>query len=359
MTEILFLLLLPPVLLGFWFLLFPVRFARGARTSELILDPPEGFVYSFVIHIHTQFSYDSLGTPEDVMRTRDRCGIDYAVVTDHDNDHIKAFADERLVAGREIKINDEEGNLLGDILEVGDLKIVAHHLKGKYRWKLEKRRDYLFELVDLRDSLLERKWKLLAYVISALILYPVLGKKRVLGHFTKLVNVEGYVRKFFEEGWRSRVVGGLDHHVKLYLREVGKRVLVPSYELSFSLVRNFLLSKDQINDKEKFIEALKGGINLISFCEKPSFVWIEGGRIKVYSPFGNTYVVVVSERGKRWEFLGSNIEFGPEDEGYYLVIGYTYAFKLGSVLFGLKPLFVSDLLEVSRCPRLRSLFPSG
>lgn len=334
------------VALTIWFLLFPVRLTRGARTTELILYPPDGYVYSFVIHIHTQFSYDSLGTPDDVMKARDRCGIDYAVVTDHDNDYIEAFADERLIAGRELKINDEKGNLLGDILEVGGLRIIAHHMRDKYRWKLKKNKEYFFELVDLRDSLLERKWKLVAYLLSAILLYPILGKKKLIRHFSKLINVEDHVRKFFEEEWRNRVVGGLDHHVKLYFREVGKRILIPSYESSFSLVRNFLLSKTPVESKRAFIKALREGINIISFSEKPSFVWTEQGRIKVYSPFGNTYMILISHRGNSWEFLGSNLDFLPEDKGYYLVIGYTYDFKVGGVLFGLKPLFVSDLLEV-------------
>ena len=347
MIEILIFILLLPSLLILWFLLFPVKFVRKAKASEVILDPPEGYVYSYVLHIHTQFSYDSLGTPDDVIRARDRCGIDYAVVTDHENDHIKAFADDRLIAGRELKLNDENGNLLGDLLDLGEVKVIAHHLRGKYRWKLEKRRDYFFELVDLRDSLLERKWRLFAYILSATLLYPFLGKDRLIKHFSKLVDVDRYVKKFFEEGWRSKVVGGLDHHVKLYLREVGKRILVPGYDLSFSLMRNFLLSRFKVGSREDFVRALKEGINLISFSEKPSFVWSEGGRLKIYSPFGNTYVVVVSEKGKRWEFLGSNVDFLPEDKGYYLVIGYTYALRLGSVLFGIKPLFVSDLLEVT------------
>jgi len=139
-----------------WFFLFPIRYARRASLSEELVEPPERFIYSYVLHIHTQFSYDSLGKPEDVMRARDELGIDYALVTDHDTDAIKEFADERLIAGRELKINDAEGNLQGDLLEFGDLRIVAHHFRGKYRWKLEKDRSLLFELIDLRDALLRR-----------------------------------------------------------------------------------------------------------------------------------------------------------------------------------------------------------
>lgn len=339
-ASILFLLIL-------WFLLFPIRWAGGAVRSERVLDPPDGYLYSFALHLHTQFSYDSLGTPEDVMEARDRQGIDYLIVTDHENDLIGSFADGRLIAGKEVKLNDERGNLLGDLLEAGDLRIVAHPFREKYRWRLEKRRDYLFELVDLRDSFLERKGRLLLYILCTLLLYPLLGRDRLVRQFAKLVDVEGYSRRFLEEGWRSKVVGGLDHHVKLYFREVRKKILFPSYDFSLSLMRNFLLSKEPVRSREEFLKALKEGTCLISFSEKPSFVWMEGGSVRAYSPFGNTYMVVLSDKGKKWEFLGSNAEFFPEEKGSYLVIGYTYAFRIGPLLFGLRPLFVSDLLEVS------------
>ena len=346
MIEAVLLLISLLLILIVWFLIFPVRWTRGAGRSEKVLEPPEVYVYSFVIHIHTQFSYDSLGTPEDVMEARDRHGIDYAIVTDHESDSIKLFADERLVAGREIKLNDEKGNLLGDLLEIGEIKVVAHHFREKYRWKLEKRGDYLFELVDLRDSFLEGKIKLILYILCSLLLYPLLGRDRIFRQFAKLVDIERYARRFLQEGWRSKVVGGLDHHVKLYFKEVRNRFLFPSYDFSFLLMRNFLLSRYPVKSREDFLKALRNETVLISFSEKPSFVWNEGRTICVYSPFGNTYTVILSRAGKRWEFLGPNVEFRPQENGSYLVIGYTYAFRIGSLLFGLRPLFISDLLGV-------------
>ncbi len=334
------------LLLIVWFYLFPVRYVRRAIFSEDILEPPDVYVYSYVIHIHTQFSYDSLGKPEDVIRVRDNLNIDYAIVTDHDNDVIKNFADERLIAGREIKINDEEGNLQGDLLEVGDLRIVVHHFREKYRWRLEKRRDYIVELIDLRDALLENKKKLILYILVSVFLYPLV-RRRVVRNYAKLINIEGYVERFFKEGWRNKILGGLDHHVKFYIREVRKRIMIPSYEMSFSIMRNFVMTCKQIKDKEEFLKALKKGVNLISFSEKPSFVWIENGMLKAYSPFSNTYMKVISYKGEKLDILGSNLRLSDLNKGYYIVLGYTYAFRLGRMLFGVKPLFVSDLMEVS------------
>ena len=328
-----------------WFFLFPVRFVRVSERSPEVLEPPEAFVYSYVLHIHTQFSYDSLGKPEDIIRVRDKLGIDYVIVTDHDDDSIKNFADERVIAGREVKLNDEEGNLLGDLLEVGSLRIIAHHFRGKYRWKLDKRRDYLFELIDLRDALLENKGKLVAYILLGLFLYPFLGR-RILPNYTKLIDTELYARRYISEGWSSKVVGGLDHHVKMYVREVRKRFMVPDYELSFSLMRNFLVTSKRVNSKEKFVEAISSSTNVISFSSKPSFAWVEGENIKVYTPFSNTYTLLLSKEGRVREALGSNALYKNLDRGNYLVLGYTYSFRIGGLIFGVRPLFVSDLLEV-------------
>lgn len=346
MIEVIFLLLLILLCLLIWFFLFPVRFVGSADRGAHLLDPPDVFIYSYVLHIHTQFSYDSLGKPEDVIRARDRCGIDYAIVTDHDNDTIKGFADDRLIAGREVKLNDEEGNLLGDLLEVGELRVIAHHFRGKYRWRLEKRRDYLFELIDLRDALLEHKTRLVLYILISMLLYPILGK-RLVRNFTKLIDTGLYTKRFFEEGWRSKVVAGLDHHVKLYLREVRKRLMVPDYETSFSMVRNFVISRERVESKEDLLRAIKEGTNLISFSDKPTFVWVEDRSIKVYSPFSNTYMVLLSEEGTVGESIGSNAKFSQLRNDFYMVLGYTYALKVGRLLFGVRPLFVSDLLEVS------------
>ncbi|RLJ71268.1 hypothetical protein BCF55_1567 [Hydrogenivirga caldilitoris] len=345
MIEIVLLVLALFMGLSLWFFAFPVRFVKDVSPNAPLMEPPDVFVYSYVLHIHTQFSYDSLGKPEDVIRAREEAGIDYVIVTDHGNDHIKNFADDKLIAGKEIKLNDDKGNLQGDLLEIGDLKVIAHHFRGKYRWKLEKTRDYLFELVDLRDALLENKLKLILYLFIGFLLYPILGR-RIISNYTKLINTELYVERYFKEGWLCKVVGGLDHHVKLYLREVKKRLMVPSYELSFSVMRNFVTSRTPIESGKDLLKSIKEGINLISFSSKPSFVWIEENSINVYSPFNNTYVVLISRYGDKRESIGSNAKFSHLEGGFYIVLGYTYALKVGRLLFGVKPLFVSDLLEV-------------
>ena len=341
MVVLLIALLLLTLIL--WFYLFPVRFVSGAKRTDTLLEPPELFLYSYVLHIHTQFSYDSLGKPEDVIRARDNLGIDYAIVTDHDNDSIKNFADSRLIAGKEIKLNNEKG-LVGDLLDVGELKVIAHNFREKYRWRLERPHDYLLELIDLRDALLENKLKLTVFLIAGLVLYPFMGK-RVVDNFRKLIDIELYARKYFEQGWQHKVVGGLDHHVKLYAREVKTRLLIPSYELSFNLMRNYLFTDKRVSSKTELLEAIKRGQNVISFCGKPCLVWKEQNSIKVYSPFRNTYIVVLSSGGHEGKFVGPNCVIDAK-EGIYLILGYNYSFRVWRLLFGVKPAFVSCVLEV-------------
>lgn len=345
MITALIILLLGIFALILWFFLFPVMYVRKAGKPSGVIEPPNGYLYSYVIHIHTQFSYDSLGKPSDLLEAKETQGIDYVIVTDHDNDNVRFFADDWLLAGREVKVHNAKGQLVGDLLEIGELKVIAHPFREKYRWRLEKREDYLIELIDLRDALFEKRASVLLFVLGAMLLYPLLGGK-VLSHLTRLIDTLRYVRRYFREGWRNKPVGGLDHHVKLYLQEVRKKVLFPPYSVSFSLLRNFLLTDRKVKDGREFLKALREGINLISFSPKPSFVWKEGKRLKACSPFEKTLMVIVSEKGEERAYLGPNLEYVSPEKCCCIVLGYSYAFRIGGLLFGIRPLFISDLMEV-------------
>ena len=58
-----------------YLLLRPARYLKPEPAFEF-LELPNFFVYSFQVHIHTQFSYDSLGKQEDIRRDMDKCNID-------------------------------------------------------------------------------------------------------------------------------------------------------------------------------------------------------------------------------------------------------------------------------------------
>ncbi|RUM31428.1 MAG: hypothetical protein DSY32_01150 [Aquifex sp.] len=335
-----FLLIIPYIL----FFLYPVKFINDFEEVNEVLTPERFFLYSYAFHVHTQFSYDSLGKPEDVKKAREVCGLDYVVITDHEVDTFSFFEDDHTITGVERKINNDKGELQGNLIEVGDIKVISHHFKKKYRWRLERKRDYFFELINLKDSLVENKKRLFFYLFLGMFIYPIF-KKTYIEDFVKVIRVEEYVKKYLSEGWENRILGGLDHHVKVYIREVGIRFLFPSYTFSFRLLRNFLLSRKPIKDKEDFLRALKSESNVISFSEKPSLFWVKDSTLFVYTPYKNVIIRVFNGKKVR-SFTGSNLKL-PLEKGNYLAVGYTYSFKFWKLFFGVKPLFVSDLIKIS------------
>lgn len=326
------------------FYIYPVKFVQNLEASDIVLEPPKFYLYSYVFHIHTQFSYDSLGKPEDVFRARDEEKINFVIITDHEVDFFKFFEDEKTIVGVEKKINDSQGKLLGDLIEVGDIKVISHHFKKKYRWRLERNEEYIFELINLKDALVENRKNLFFYLFLGIFLYPF-AKKSYIKNFVKTINLEKYIRNYLKEGWKNKIIGGLDHHVKVYIREVGIRFLFPSYKFSFSLLRNFLISKRPLKDKKDFLNAIKREKNVISFSNKPTLFWLEESTLYVYSPFPRTLIRVFSKNNVR-SFHGSNLKL-KLSKGTYLVCGYTYAFRIGRFFFGLKPLFLSDLIKIN------------
>ncbi len=345
MILLLFLLLLMIACLLIWYFLFPVRYVPRAKPSKNLVEPPDLFVYSFVIHIHTQFSFDSLGKPEDLLTALEEQSIDFAIVTDHDNTDIAKFRDKRIIPGKEVKINDEEGKLLGDLLVAGELKVIAHHFREKYRWRLERDEDLIFELIDLRDALLKSKLRLFLYLLTSIFFIPFARKKAVRG-IIRLVDTMYYALRYTGEGWKNKIVGGHDHHVIFYFRDVKTKVMIPDYRHSFSLMRNLVLTNQKVSGGAELTRAIKNGFTLISFSEKNSYVWTEGSTLMAVSPTENTYMAVIKDGNIYEEALGSNYSLKSTEKGYYMILGFTYRFRIGRLLFGVRPLFVSDLLEV-------------
>lgn len=321
--------------------LYPVRFIKAQRRSESPLSLPPLYIYSFELHVHTQFSYDSLGKPEDLIRSSKEEDIDFVVVTDHDNDYIKHFANKGIIAGKEIKLKDEKGNVLGDLLEVENLKIVAHPFKEKYRWRLELPEDYLFEIIDLKDALLDRK-PLFFFLLPQIILRGFFSVRLALEFLKRLVDIKRYALLYLKMGIKNPVVAGLDHHIKVYIREVGIRFLFPDYRHSFRILRNFLITDRKIGDEKDFIRELQKGSTVISFSKKPTLFWKEGSMLKVLPPM--PCLLCVLRRDAEEFYTGSYFEIH-EVSGKALFLGYTYKFKVWHLYFGLTPIFLFTYKE--------------
>lgn len=317
--------------------LLPIRrFRFEPSEAQLPKSLPDLYLYSYELHVHTQFSYDSLGKPQDIQRAMEQEGIDFVIATDHDNDHIKHFAGDRIIAGIEKKINDQQGKLLGDLLEFGHHRVIAHPFKEKYRWRLPYKDEYFFELVNLKDALLESKTRLF-FFLPAVVFLAFFSQKRGLELLKKLLRVEEYVKKYLSLGIKNRVVGGLDHHVKVYIREVGVRFLFPCYRHSFYLMRNFLLTTEKLFTKEEFVKHFAKAFHVIAFTEKPTLVWKENGYVKVFPP--KRCLLLCTGEGYKKAYLGDYFELKHKQERTFFV-GYTYKLRFGRWFVGLKPMFV-------------------
>ncbi len=312
--------------------ILPIKWAKAVPTDQLPQKLPKLYVYSYQFHIHTQFSYDSLGKPEDILSAMEVEGIDFALITDHNNDDFKNFCDQRTFAGVEQKI-DGEGGLLGDLIKVDSLKVIAHPFKEKYKWKLE-REGYFLEIIDLKDALLESKGAFFFFLLGTLMLYPFL-KKRALELLKKSLPVEKYALRYMQEGWNNPVLGGLDHHTKLYIREVGIRFLLPSYEHSFYLMRNFLITQRSVNSAKELVNTLWSGLNLIAFQRKPFLAYTEGRKLRLLSPCGPLLVEHLTEEDRKF-YWGENLVL-PVEDGRNVYVCFKYLLKLGRLYLGLKP----------------------
>lgn len=319
-----------------WVELYPVKLVRARRSEKKLQTFPPLYLYSFELHIHTQFSHDSLGKPEDLLLSAKEENIDFLIVTDHDNDHIKHFAGPEIVPGKELKLTDEKGRVMGNLLEFGDIKVIAHPFKEKYRWRLPICGDYFFELIDLKDALLEKKLLLFA-LLPAVILRGLVSTNLALNLLKKLIDIRKYARLYLKMDIDNPVVGGLDHHVKVYIREVGIRFLFPHYTHSFRLMRNFLISDRKLGNREEFLKELKKGNVVISFDRKPTIFWREGDTLRVLSPSDCLLEVLCKDKEEFWR--GSYFEIEP-CAGKCLFLGYTYKLRVWNLYLGVEPLFV-------------------
>lgn len=315
--------------------IYPTRRLKVLKQNSLPKKLPDLYLYSFQVHLHSQFSYDSLGKPEDIYDAAKEEEIDYVMVTDHNNDHIRFFADERLIAGIEKKILGDKNQILGDILIFDTLKVIAHPFNEKYKWQLEFPKDYLFELIDLKDAILERK-KALIFLFPYISLLAIFNISKALEAIKKLIDIEKYANLYLNMDIKNPIVGGLDHHVKVYIREVGIRFLFPDYRHSFKLMRNFFISHEKIQSKEEFIKKLNTGNILISFEKKPTLYWKEEN-LKIMAPKSCVLIRKTIEKQEAYEGSYFDVKLDP---GTNFFLGYIYKFRLGSFYFGLKPLFI-------------------
>ncbi|RTZ59702.1 MAG: hypothetical protein DSZ31_03420 [Gammaproteobacteria bacterium] len=283
---------------------------------------------SFVVHVHTLFSYDSLGKPEEVKKVAQTLGVDKVFITDHDREDLKGFfpPSDRLVFGWEYQ-DEKYGRLLK--LAEGKYTVIAHpnnEKKALYRFKNLYESHFFYELVDLKDVLQGSKFPLkLYFFLRSLVLYPFL-KLKALNFFPKLIPLNRWVEVYLKRTkGELKIIGGLDHHVKLSFWEKPKKFFsIPHYKWSFYILQNKTFGEDVFS-------SLNSGRFYLSFCSTE--VYVEGNRVLVNRKRYLTFNHLAS--GKVSVNTCGRIE-----EGTKVVAIYGYTLRVGKLFFGLTPLAV-------------------
>ncbi|WP_207145065.1 PHP domain-containing protein [Persephonella atlantica] len=312
--------------------------------------------YSVIVHIHTQFSFDSLGKPSDIKKAMEENGIDFVFVTDHDNDDYRFFEYGQIFAG--IEKNTPEGRLL---LLGNTLPVISHPNNFEfehYRWKGEFKKDYLYEIINIKDGVVWNKALSIISLVKNLILLPF--TRNILHKWNALIPLEKWVRLYFARAKGLKLVGGLDLHVKLVYQEHTHGILIPSYRSGFKWLVNRVYSRRPITEKEDILKALKNGNLFLSLKQTEGDFWgeFEG---EVYLPGEKipkeTALNCMCEKSKTVKLLKyenipvvitekGSFSYTAEREGFYHFEVYEYDFKIGSIYFGFRPVIITNPFEV-------------
>ena len=321
--------------------------------------PENLYTYKVIAHIHTQFSFDSLGKPEDIKKAMEKTGIDYVFITDHNNDNFKYFEDGSMFAGIEENTEGEKGR----ILKLGcKLPVISHPNNKKvkhYQWKGEYKEGYLYELINFKDVLTEDRKKVYFILIKNAILYPIF--KRITRKWYSLIPLESWMEKYFKVASHLKVICGLDLHIKLSYKESTFAKNIPSYEEGFTWLVNYIITDKKLSSKEDVLNELSKGHNHISINQNFINIWVEnkdkpipfGANVevgsKVFLSFDKEKVVKLLKKDNIPILITESKNFGYElkEKGKYHIECYEYDFKIGNIYFGFRPVFVSNLTKVN------------
>jgi hypothetical protein len=310
-----------------FFELYPVKVLKVKRCPKKVLNN-KTFQRSFVVHLHTMFSYDSLGKPEEVEKIAKELDVEKVFITDHDREDIENLLPKSdiLVGGWEYQ-DEKYGRLLK--LAGGRQTVMAHPNNPKkklYRWRGVFEKDFFYELVDLKDVFTVAPfWLKLYFFLRSAVLYPVRGLKS-LNYFPKLIPLQEWVEAYIDRtGGTLKIIGGLDHHVKVSFWEKPKKFFsIPHYKWSFYLLQN------KTFDGTDTFKALEKGDFYLSFCNH---------RLEIFENSVLSGEKILTFCHKRDGSYSVN-DCGKVEEETVVVAVYKYLFRLGNVYFGLTPIGV-------------------
>jgi hypothetical protein len=244
--------------------------------------PADGFSrVNGVIHVHTTHS-DGGGTTEEVVQVATRAGLDFVVVTDHNN--LDAKSQEgyhgRLLLLVGTEISTTSGYLLGlgaadpayrfsgdaldaldDIRQLGGYAFAAHPTspREEFTWRgWDLPGAWGLEVVNLDCQWREASAARLA---RAVLTYPVNARLALLGLLTRPASV---LRNWDAQLAKRDVpaLAGADAHSRIALTKK-KALRLPSYASLFDIARSFVLL-----DKPPSGEAAPDGAAILSALAK-------------------------------------------------------------------------------------------
>ncbi len=312
--------------------------------------------YRIITHVHTQFSFDSLGKPSDIKKAVEDNRIDFVFITDHDNDDYRYFEDEKIFSGVEINTPDGRVLLLG-----GSLPVISHPNNfefSHYVWKGEFKEDHLYELINIKDGVVWSKFLSIVYLLKNLIIFPI--TRKVLHKWNVLIPLEKWVNLYFSRARGLKIIGGLDLHIKVVYQEHTHGILIPSYKEGFKWLRNIAYSRENLKNKEDALKVLENGKVFLSMKEVDGDFWgFDGENVYLFwekMPVGG-YLNCIVYKPKTLKILKwennpvviteeHQFSFKTENEGLYHFEVYEYDFKIGDRYFGIRPVIITNMFEV-------------
>ena len=316
------------------------------------------YKYNIAIHIHTQFSRDSLGKPSDIKKAMEISSIDYAFITDHDNDNFKFFEDEKTITG--IEKNTPSGRLL---LLGNKIPVISHPNNFEfehYKWKGDFKEGHLYEIINIKDAIVWNKPLTIATLIKNILFWPF--TKNLLRKWSSLIPLETWSKLYTERAKRLKIIGGLDIHIKAVYQEHTHGTLIPSYISGFRWLINKVYSRKPIENKESIMEAIQNGNLYVSInnfegdfiCKKDDKFFLPGEIALL-----NSTLNVSIKKEKTLKFVKKdsipikitekgNFSLKLTEEGFYHVEIYEYDFKIGNIYFGVRPVAITNSFEVTK-----------
>lgn len=231
------------------------------------------------IHVHSRLSYDSEGTPEEMVRAAKAAGLDYVILTDHQSplifqegptgqangvvlirgmeiikkcrggadrcDDLLAVAIEQYFDHEPLSFQE----VVREIRRQGGLSFIAHP-RGWRDWSVEGLTG--MEIYDTLDDAVDKKWKYPKYFLDILYSY----KKYPEEVFISILDrPRWHLEKWDALTMSRRVVGIAGNDAHQNIRLAGRQV--DPYGLSFRFVSTHVLTKGR--DERAILDALGRG----------------------------------------------------------------------------------------------------